>query len=317
MQGKVLYVRIIFMSLQIVFMGSSEFSVKILEILAGRYSLCGVVTQPDKPAGRGKTLTAPPVKILAETLNIPVLQPVKLKDPESFAQLANLQPDLIVVAAYGQILRKNVLELPRFGCINVHASLLPRWRGASPIQAAILHGDNVTGVTIMKMDAGIDTGPVLAKKEVDIDKDETSKTLSEKLAEVGGQLLIQTLPDYLNGNLTPVPQDEVGANYVSMINKEDGLLEFRYSAERLEHKVRAYIDWPGAYMDWEGQSLKIRKARVAPLIEGTPGRRIVRDGYPAVETVDGELVLLEVQPAGKKWMDGKDFLRGARNWLDH
>lgn len=298
-------------------MGSSDFAVKVLETLAGKYPLCGVVTQPDKPAGRGKTLTPPPVKVLAETLNIPVLQPVKLKDPESFAQLANLQPDLIVVAAYGQILRKNVLELPRFGCVNVHASLLPRWRGASPIQAAILHGDTVTGVTIMKMDAGIDTGPVLAKKEVDIDKEETSRSLSEKLAEVGGELLIQTLPDYLNGNLMPVPQDEVGANYVSMINKEDGLLEFKYSAERLEHKVRAYIDWPGAYMDWEGQILKIRKARVAPLTEGTPGRHTVRDGYPSVETVDGELVLLEVQPAGKKWMDGKDFLRGARNWLNH
>ncbi len=303
------------MSLKIVFMGSSDFSVKILEALAGKYSLCGVLTQPDKPAGRGKTLTPPPVKVLAEKLVIPVLQPVKLKEPESFEQLANLHPDLIVVAAYGQILRKNVLELPGYGCINVHASLLPRWRGASPIQASILHGDTVTGVSIMKMDAGIDTGPLLTKKAVEIAADETSRSLSQKLAEVGGQLLIDTLPLYLDGSLQPVPQDEEGATYVSMINKEDGLLDFNYSAERLERKVRAYIDWPGAYMDWDGQILKIRKARVLPSTGGEPGRRGKRDGYPSVETIDGKLILLEVQPAGKKWMDGKDFLRGARNWL--
>lgn len=304
------------MSLKIVFMGSSDFSVKILEDLAGQYTLCGVVTQPDKPAGRGKTLTPPPVKVLAERLELPVLQPVKLKEPESFALLADLQPDLIVVAAYGQILRKNVLALPRYDCINVHASLLPRWRGASPIQAAVLHGDPVTGVTIMKMDAGIDTGPVLAKKAIEIAADETSRSLSQKLAEVGGQLLIETLPGYLDGSLQPAPQDEDGATYVSMINKEDGLLDFHISAERLERKVRAYFDWPGAFMNWEGQTLKIRRARVLPLTGGEPGRRGIRDGFPSVNTVDGELVLLEVQPAGKKWMDGKDFLRGARNWLN-
>ncbi len=303
------------MSLKIVFMGSSDFSVKILEDLAGKYPLCGVVTQPDKPAGRGKTLTPPPVKVLAEKLNLPVLQPVKLKDPESFEQLANLQPDLIVVAAYGQILRKNVLSLPEYGCINVHASLLPRWRGASPIQAAILHGDSVSGVTIMKMDAGIDTGPILAAKTIEITAEETSRSLSQKLAEAGGQLLLETLPGYINGSLQPVPQEENGATYVSMINKDDGLLKFIYSAERLERKVRAYIDWPGAYMDWEGQILKVRKAKVSPLTGGEPGRRKVYEGYPSVETIDGELVLLEVQPAGKKWMDGKDFLRGARNWV--
>lgn len=315
MQRTVLYVKMTFMSLKIVFMGSSDFSVKILESLAEKYPLCGVFTQPDKPAGRGKTLTSPPVKVQAEKLNIPVFQPEKLKAPEAFEQLVRLEPDLIVVAAYGQILRKNVLELPRYGCINVHASLLPRWRGASPIQAAILHGDTVTGVTIMKMDAGIDTGPELAKREVAIDSDETSHSLSEKLAVAGGKLLADTLPGYLEGIIQPAAQNENGATYVSMIQKEDGLLDFNTSAERLERKVRAYIDWPGAYMDFEGQFLKIRNARVHHPSGLTPGQRSTCDGYPSVGTVDGELVLLEVQPGGKKWMNGKDFLRGSRIWV--
>lgn len=296
-------------------MGSSDFSVKILKDLGEKYSLSGVVTQPDKPAGRGKTLTPPPVKVLAEKLGIPVLQPVKLRLPESFAQLEALQPDLIVVAAYGQILRQNVLDLPKFGCINVHASLLPRWRGASPIQASILNGDAVSGVTIMKMDAGIDTGPELAKKSVMIDPNETSLSLSEKLAEIGGKLLIETLPGYLDGTIKPTDQEENGATYASMIKKEDGQLDFYHPAEILERKIRAYFDWPGAFMDWEGQILKVRKAKAEEQSSTLPGIRAICGGYPCVGTVEGDLVLLEVQPAGKKWMDGKDFLRGARNWI--
>lgn len=295
-------------------MGSSDFSVQILKYLSEKYLLSGVVTQPDKPAGRGKTLTPPPVKVLAEELGIPVLQPARLRLPESFAQLEALQPDLIVVAAYGQILRQNVLDLPKFGCVNVHASLLPRWRGASPIQAAILNGDTVSGVTIMKMDAGIDTGPELAKKSVTIDSDETSLSLSEKLAEISGELLVKTLPGYLDGSIKPIVQEETGATYASMIKKEDGQLDFNLPAQTLERKVRAYFDWPGAFMDWESQILKVRQAKVEPQGSSTPGNRTVCEGYPCVGTTEGYLVLLEVQPAGKKWMDGKDFVRGARNW---
>jgi len=302
------------MSIKIVFMGSSDFSVRILKDLAEKYTLCGVVTQPDKPAGRGKTLTPPPVKVLADQLRIPVLQPAKLRLPESFAQLEALQPDLIVVAAYGQILRQNVLDLPKFGCINVHASLLPRWRGASPIQAAILNGDTISGVTIMKMDAGIDTGPELAKKDVTIDPDETSLSLSEKLAAIGGSLLIETLPGYLNGTINPITQEENGATYTSMIKKEDGQLDFNYPAQTLERKIRAYFDWPGTFMDWEGQILKVRKAKVDLLCSTLPGKRDLCGGYPCIGTTEGGLILLEVQPAGKKWMDGKDFVRGARHW---
>lgn len=296
-------------------MGSSDFSVKILKDLAEKYPLCGVVTQPDKPAGRGKTLTPPPVKILARQLGIPVLQPERLRLPDSFAQLEDLQPDLIVVAAYGQILRQNVLDLPKYGCINVHASLLPRWRGASPIQAAILNGDTVSGVTIMKMDAGIDTGPELAKRSVSIDSDETAVSLSEKLAEVGGKLLTETLPGYLDGTIKPVNQSEDGATYASLIKKEDGLLDFHNPAEILERKVRAYFDWPGAFMDWDGQILKVRKAKADRQGSTRPGKRAICGGYPCVGTAEGDLVLLELQPAGKKWMDGRDFVRGARNWI--
>ncbi len=303
------------MSIKIVFMGSSDFSVTILKHLADKFPLCSVVTQPDKPAGRGKTLTPPPVKILARQLGIPVLQPVKLRLPDSFTQLEALQPDLIVVAAYGQILRQNVLDLPKFGCINVHASLLPRWRGASPIQASILNGDTVSGVTIMKMDAGIDTGPELAKRSVPIDPDETAVSLSEKLAEVGGKLLIETLPGYLDGTIKPVKQAEDGVTYASLIKKEDGLLDFHNPAEILERKVRAYFDWPGTFMDWDGQILKVRKAKAVRNGSTPPGKRAVCGGYPCVGTVDGDFILLELQPAGKKWMDGKDFVRGARNWI--
>jgi methionyl-tRNA formyltransferase len=302
------------MPIKTIFMGSSEFSVYILEKLAVSYPIYAVITQPDKPAGRGNSLASPPVKVLAQKLGIPVLQPVKLRSPEAFEQLTLIEPDLIVVAAYGQILRQNVLDLPQFGCINVHASLLPRWRGASPIQAAILHGDTTSGVTIMKMDAGVDTGPILAKKEIEITPDETSRTLSEKLAELGGTLLARTLPVYLEGSLKPDPQDDSNASYSSIIKKEDGILDFNDAAVLLEQKIRALIDWPGTYFLWNEQYLKVRKAKVVQNHFETPGTRLIVDGYPVVATSEGSLQLIEVQPAGKKWMDGRDFLRGARNW---
>ncbi len=301
------------MSYRTVFMGSSDFSVSILEELARHYPVSGVITQADKPAGRGKQLTPPPVKLKAQELSLPILQPEKLKTPEVFEQLVNWQPDFIVVAAYGKILRQNILDLPRFGCINVHASYLPRWRGASPIQTAILNGDSSTGVTIMVMDAGVDTGPILSREKVLIDPDDDSITLSEKLAITGSRLLISTLEAYLSGSLKPHAQEEDGATYAAMIQKEDGYLDFSSPAEELERKVRAFIDWPGVVMDFSGQALKIRKARVIPG-KGEPGERIIIDHFPCVNTVDGKLMLLEVKPAGRNWMSGADFLRGARDW---
>ena len=307
------YVKIIHMTNKTVFMGSPEFAVSILHALGTRYQVCGVVTQPDKPAGRGKNLTPPPVKILAEQLGYPVIQPDKMKAPGVFEQLAAWAPDFIVVAAFGRILRQNVLELPRLGCINVHASYLPRWRGAAPIQAAILHGDLSTGVSIMLMDAGIDTGPVLMRERVIIEPSDDAITLTSRLASVGADLLLQALDGYLDGILTPSPQDEEGATYAPMINKEDGLLDFTLPAEALERRVRAYIDWPGAYMLLGDEVLKVRRAKVVHG-NGIPGRREIYDGYPCINTSDGKLVLLEVNPAGKNWMNAADYLRGVRAW---
>jgi len=296
-----------------VFMGTSDFSVSILEELARQYPVAGVITQADKPAGRGKRLTSPPVKRKAEELSLPIIQPEKLKSPEVMEQLQNWQPDFIVVAAYGKILRQNILDLPRFGCINVHASYLPRWRGASPIQAAILNGDDSTGVTIMVMDPGVDTGPILAREKVSIHPTDDSITLSDKLARVGGKLLISTLDGYLSGSLAPFPQEEDGATYAAMIQKEDGILDFSRPAVELERKVRAFIDWPGDTMSFQGQPLNIRKTRVVTG-KGLPGDRFVVDRFPCVNTIDGGLMLLEVKPAGRNWMSGADFLRGTRDW---
>jgi len=243
-----------------------------------------------------------------------VLQPEKLRLPEAMQQLRIWAPDLIVVAAFGQILRPEVLDLPRFGCINVHGSLLPRWRGAAPAQAAILAGDAEAGVTIMKMDPGIDTGPMLSQRSFPIAPDDTAGTLLEKLATLGADLLIETLPLYLSNELQLKPQPEEGVTSTKMLKKEDGLLDFDQPAITLERRVRAYSPWPGAYFQFYGNPLKIRRASTA-IGKYEPGERIIHKGNPAIGTSDGLLVLEEVQPAGKKSMPGKAFLAGARDWV--
>lgn len=301
------------MSENVVFMGSPELAARIMEALASKYRVVGVVTQPDRPAGRGKVLASPPVKVLADQLGIPTIQPERLRD-EAFAQLQAWNPDVIVVAAFGQILRQRVLELPKFGCINVHASYLPRWRGAAPIQAAILHGDEFTGVSIMKMDAGIDTGPVLIQEKVYLAVDETLSTLTEKLSALGATLLLKALEDYLAGKLDSKPQPQGGDTYAGMLKKEDGLLDFTQSAAEIDRKVRALNDWPGTYCDVNGQVIKIRKVKTILSEPHPAGMRSVLDKVPAISTADGWVQLLEVQPAGKKWMPGADFLRGIQNW---
>lgn len=299
---------------RIVFLGSPMLARTILSKIASRYPVFGVVTQPDRPAGRGKQITPPPVKVLAEELGCRIIQPERLRQPENFSQLKEWAPDIILVAAYGQILRQNILDLPRLGCMNVHASLLPRWRGAAPIQAAILHGDPVTGVCIMKMDAGIDTGPVYVSREVRIERADNSQTLSEKLAETGGDLLLETLPSILDGTAVPEQQPVNGATYASMLKKEDGLLDFTLSADSLFNRIRAFYPWPGAYMLYSGQSLKIHQASLLSGITASAGTRFVHAGCPAVMCTEGALLLDVVQPAGKKPMDGRVFLNGARNW---
>jgi methionyl-tRNA formyltransferase len=301
------------MSIRVVFMGSPDFALPSLSALMKTYQVVGAVTQPDRASGRGRELKAPPVKTLALELNIPVAQPEKLRD--GMSQLRGWNPDLIVVAAFGQILKKDVLDLPRYGCINVHASLLPRWRGAAPVNAAILAGDEETGVTVMQMDVGLDTGPMLAQKSIRIGRDDTAGSVIQALSSLGADLLIETLPEYFSGNLKPVPQPAEGATYASMLKKEDGLLDFTRPAVELERRARAMNPWPGAWFEWNGNPLKVLRASTVSGEKGLrSGNRFTVDGKPAVQSAEGVLVLDEVQPAGRKIMSGKSFLAGARDW---
>ena len=300
---------------KIVFMGSPDFSLPSLRELAKKYEITGVVTQPDRASGRGRTLKPPPVKVLAQELGIPIIQPEKLKQPDAMEQLQQWSPDLIVVAAFGQILRKDVLELPKYGCINVHASLLPRWRGAAPINAAILHGDEETGVTIMQMDVGLDTGPMLAKRSIRIKPDDTAGSVFETLSTLGADLLIETLPGYLTGEITPQPQPEKGETYAPMLKKEEGRLDFTQDVYSLERRVRAFNPWPGTFMDLYGVNLKIHRAHVEQG-DAPAGERLIVQNQPAVGARGGILVLDEVQPAGKKSMSGRSYLAGARSWAE-
>ena len=259
-------------------------------------------------------MTSPPVKVLAEELGLPVMQPERLKTPEAMQQLRQWAPELIVVAAFGQILRPEVLDLPKFGCVNVHASLLPRWRGAAPIQAAILAGDIWTGVTIMRMDAGVDTGPILSQRGIPIMPDDTAGFISQRLAGLGAELLTETLPGYLNGKIQPQPQSDTGATYAGTLSKADGLLDFSRPAEELVRRVRALNPWPGAYTLWQGLPLKVLRAHAIDDAEREPGKHLVYEHLPCIATGRGILMLDEVHPAGKKPMPGSDFLRGTRSW---
>nr|BAL54359.1 methionyl-tRNA formyltransferase [uncultured Chloroflexota bacterium] len=299
---------------RLVFMGSPQFALPALRALAQHETVVGVVTQPDRPAGRGQQLTPPPVKILAQELGLEVIQPVRLRDAQTIARLQAWQPEVIVVAAYGQILPPQVLDLPPWGCLNIHASLLPRWRGAAPIQHAILAGDAETGVTIMKMDEGLDTGPILSQRAIPIAPDENAETLGEKLANLGASLLLETLPQYLSGRLHPRPQPVEGVTLAPRLKKEDGQLDFSLPAVLLERRVRAFFPWPGAWFSWQGMLIKVLRARVGPHVQALPGAPLRWQGWPALATAHGLLVLEEVQPAGKKPMSGKAFLAGARHW---
>lgn len=303
--------------IRVVFMGTPDFAVPPLNALIQdpQLEVVGVVTQPDRPAGRGKQLQQSPVKQVAVATGIPVMQPEKLKQPGAFEQLAAWAPDLIVVAAFGQILRQNVLSLPRYGCINVHASLLPRWRGAAPIQACIRAGDAETGITIMQMDVGLDTGPMLSRQGVALAPTETGQSLHDKLAAIGGTLLIETLHAYLSGELTPQAQDESLQTYAPMIKKEDGALVWTQSAVALERQIRAFDPWPGTFTQWEGKVLKVLPAvaNMPRVIAGSAAAGEVvklRTGEIVVGTGDGLLVLWQVQLAGKPPASIQAFTNG-------
>ncbi len=302
------------MTIDIVFMGSPDFACPTLTALNQKFHVVGVVTQPDRPAGRGRKLHPSDVKVLAESLNLPLIQPASLKDPAAYEQIVTWAPDVIVVAAFGQILRENVLTLPPYGCVNVHASLLPRWRGAAPIQAAILH-DDLSGVTIMKMDRGLDTGPILSQRTTPITGDMTAGVLFDQLAQMGSELLVETLPSYVRGEIQPTPQDENQATYAPRLKKKDGLLDFDQPAAFLARQVRAYHPWPGAYQFFDHTRVKIFQAHAITSYPSSPGKRYIIEGLPAWGTAEGVLVLDEVQLAGKNRVSGQDFLNGAKNWL--
>jgi methionyl-tRNA formyltransferase len=301
--------------MRVVFMGSPGFAIPSLAALVEAYAVVGVVTQPDRPAGRGRKRATSPVKQFAIEHGLPCLQPETLRTPASLSALTELRPDLVVVAAFGQILPAAVLALPPHGCLNVHASLLPRWRGAAPVQAAILQGDAETGVTIMRMDPGLDTGPILAQRTTAIGPEDTGGSLSARLSVLGADLLIEILPDYLGGRLTPMPQDDALATRAPSLKKDDGALDPAVPAERLARQVRAYEPWPGSFVEWDGRRLGVHRARVGVQEAMVVGQAFEMDGFPALGTVSEALVLLEVQPEGKRRMAGSEFLRGSRSFV--
>ncbi len=306
---------------RIVFMGTPEFAVATLRALAEAHTVLGVVTQPDRPSGRGRPLEAPPVKQFAVQAGLPIIQPQRLREPEALAQLQAWAPELIVVAAFGQILRPAVLDLPPHGCLNIHGSLLPRHRGAAPIAAAILAGDSQTGITIMRMDPGLDTGPMLASRGLDILPDDTTGTLTERLAPLGAGLLLDVIPDYLAGRLQPMAQDESFATYAPQLKKEDGRLDFTRPVIELERRVRALLPWPGAFVVWPDlaggapRPLRVLRAAVLDQRAAAAGEVVATPQGPAVGADSGALLLLEVQPPGKRPMSGADFARGARGFI--
>ena len=293
-------------------MGTPEFAVSSLAACFDLGEVVAVVTQPDKPKGRGNALAAPPVKELALSRGVPVLQPVKLRTPPFSEELRRFAPDVCVVTAYGRILPRDILDLPAKGCVNVHASLLPRFRGAAPIQWAIAHGDAETGVSLMVMDEGLDTGPVLAMKRLPITPDETSASLHVKLAALGGDVLRESLPAYLRGDLKPVPQPSEGVVLAPIIEKDEGRLDFTKPAVVLERRLRGFTPWPGAFTTLGGKLLKVHRVRVGGST-GTPGT-VLAANVDGIEVACGEgsLVLLELQPEGKRVMSAADFLSGHK-----
>jgi methionyl-tRNA formyltransferase len=298
--------------MRIVFMGTPDFAVPALQKLIETQQVVGVVTQPDRPAGRGRQPTPPPVKVAAKAAGIPVYQPKSLRSEEAAAPLREWQPEMIVVAAFGQILKPHVLDLPPLGCINVHASLLPRWRGAAPIQYALLAGDTTTGVSLMRMEVGLDTGPVYVQEAIPIAAEETAASLHDKLAQLGADMVGEHLAGIATGTLTATPQNEAESTYATLISKEDGRLDWGQTSEELERRIRAMTPWPGAFTFWQGQSLKVIRARVMDgrLPAGDPGEVVAVGDVPVVLTQNGGLALQEIQLAGKRAMTIADFLRG-------
>ncbi len=303
--------------MKVVFMGTPDFSVGALEaIIAAGHQVTAVVTQPDKPKGRGKEIQVTPVKACALSHGIPVFQPVRVKEPEAVEVLRGYEADIFVVAAFGQILSEEILSMPFYGCVNIHASLLPKYRGAGPIQWAIINGEKTTGVTIMQMDKGIDTGDMLLKREVEIDSGETGDSLHDKLAAAGAKLIVEALEKLERGELTPMKQPEDGASYAKMLKKSMGKIVWGQSAQRLDCLIRGLLSWPGAYTIFRGKTLKIWEEEAvgelqADLSDAEQGTVVcVEKEAFYVKTGEGVLKILAVQPEGKRRMQVKEFLLG-------
>jgi len=307
------------MKVRTVFMGTPQFAVTILEsLLRSSCEVLAVYTQPDKPAGRGRPVVFPPVKKLALERQVPVIQPESLKSSEVMEKLTSFGPELIVVAAFGSILPPEVLSLPKFACLNVHPSLLPRHRGPSPVASTILCGDELTGVTIMLMDSGLDTGQILAQRKVGISFMDTTGSLSSRLADVGAALLLEALPKWVGGELTPYAQDESQATYSKLITVKDAEIDWYLSALELWRRVRAYNPWPSCYTWCQGKRLKIHKAiPLGDVREGEIGEVIALAEQPGVGVVtrQGILGLCQVQLEGKREMLANDFVRGKRDFV--
>ena len=300
--------------MRVIFMGTPDFATETLEeIVKAGHEVVGVVTQPDKPKGRGKTMMPTPVKETALKYNLPVYQPRKVREPEFVEVLRSLKPDVMVVAAFGQIITKEILEMPKYGCINVHASLLPAYRGAAPIQWAVINGDKESGVTIMQMDEGIDTGDMIEKAVVPIAEDETGGSLFDKLSHTGAKLCVKVLKDLEEGTAVGEKQPEESTTpYAKMIDKKMGEVDWKKSAKEIEQLIRGLNPWPSAYTKVHGKTLKLWKAKV--LLETSqmkPGQivKVTKDSL-AVQTGQGMLEIQELQLEGKKRMDTSSFLRG-------
>jgi len=295
---------------RVVFLGTPTFAIPSLRLLARSFDVVGVVTQPDRPAGRGRHRRPSAVRHAAAGLGLPVCLPEKVRTPDTFATIHAWYPDVIVVVAYGQILPPALLELAPLGCLNLHASLLPRWRGAAPVQAALLHGDAETGVTVMRMDAGLDTGPILAQQAIPIREEHTGGTLAAELSQVGAELLVQVLPRYAAGELTPRAQDDSLATFAPRLQRRDGDLDPAHAAADLARRIRAFDPWPGARLQWGAEVIRVLAARALDAPPARPGTIVQADGYPAMATGNGLLVLLRLQRPGGRPLDGQAFLAG-------
>ncbi len=297
-------------SLRIVFAGTPDFSVPPLKaLLDSPHEVTAVYTQPDRPAGRGRKLTPSPVKLVAQEHGIPVFQPKSLRDPEAIAELRALQPDLMVVVAYGLLLPPDVLEIPRLGCINIHASILPRWRGAAPIQRAIQAGDRESGVSIMRMEEGLDTGPVYLVRRTPIDEEDTGGTLHDRLARLGAEALMEALPGIADGTLQPVAQNDEEATYASKLEKKEAAIDWRQPAWKIERQVRAFNPWPVAHTRYENANLRIWEAHAIEGLAAEPGTVMsaTREGVD-VATGEGLLRITRLQMPGKRAMEAADFI---------